>query len=136
MNPNRLDVSKLPCESKLSTIFQQWSDLQEGESFVLVNGFDPAPLRMQFERLYPGVHKWEYLKEGPDNVEIRITKTGASQADVPFACCSGNESDNATDNHSRQIRELDVSAEVALVWDPPWHPEMLSPSARETLGWE
>ena len=27
-------------------------------------------------------------------------------------------------------------AEVALVWDPPWHPEMLSPAARETLGWE
>ena len=27
-------------------------------------------------------------------------------------------------------------AEVTLVWDPPWHPEMLSPSARETLGWD
>lgn len=127
MNPNRLDVSKLPCESKLSTIFQQWSDLQEGESFVLVNGFDPAPLRMQFERLYPGVHKWEYLKEGPDNVEIRITKTGASQADVPFACCAGNESDNATDNHSRQIRELDVRGH-----EPPV-PMMLILEALETL---
>ncbi len=27
-------------------------------------------------------------------------------------------------------------AEVTLVWDPPWNPEMLSPAARETLGWE
>lgn len=25
---------------------------------------------------------------------------------------------------------------VELVWEPPWNPEMLSPAAREHLGWE
>lgn len=27
-------------------------------------------------------------------------------------------------------------AEVALVWEPTWSPEMLSPEARRTLGWD
>ncbi|MBN2233770.1 MAG: DUF2249 domain-containing protein [Opitutales bacterium] len=127
MNPNRLDVSKLPCESKLSTIFQQWSELKKGESFVLVNGFDPAPLRMQFERLYPGAHKWEYLKEGPDNVEIRITKTGNSSSEVAFSCCSGDESVDDNDDQPKQIRELDVRGH-----EPPV-PMMRIIEALETL---
>jgi len=29
------------------------------------------------------------------------------------------------------VREV----EVALVWDPKWTPEMMSPRAREALGW-
>ena len=29
-------------------------------------------------------------------------------------------------------REVDVQ----LVWEPPWHPGMLSPEARRQLGWE
>ena len=27
-----------------------------------------------------------------------------------------------------------VEAEVEIVWDPPWHPSMISPAARRTLG--
>jgi metal-sulfur cluster biosynthetic enzyme len=27
-------------------------------------------------------------------------------------------------------------AEVNLVWDPLWHPERLSPEARQQLGWD
>ncbi len=30
-----------------------------------------------------------------------------------------------------QAREVNVE----LVWDPPWDPEMMSPQAREKLGW-
>ena len=29
-----------------------------------------------------------------------------------------------------------AQAEVALVWDPLWTPDRLSPPARETLGWD
>lgn len=28
------------------------------------------------------------------------------------------------------------SAQVELVWEPAWNPEMLSPAAREQLGWD
>jgi metal-sulfur cluster biosynthetic enzyme len=34
-------------------------------------------------------------------------------------------------------RELggDVTVEVALVWEPPWSPERMSPRARLAMGW-
>jgi metal-sulfur cluster biosynthetic enzyme len=28
-----------------------------------------------------------------------------------------------------------VAVEVVLVWDPPWTPELMSESARQTFGW-
>ncbi len=28
------------------------------------------------------------------------------------------------------------TVDVRLVWDPPWHPGMMSPQARRQLGWE
>ncbi len=31
-----------------------------------------------------------------------------------------------------EIRAVDVR----LVWDPPWHPEMMSQEAKRQLGWE
>ncbi len=30
------------------------------------------------------------------------------------------------------VREVDVR----LVWDPPWHPDMMSAEAKRQLGWE
>ena len=29
----------------------------------------------------------------------------------------------------------DVESDVKLVWDPPWHPQMMSESAKQKLGW-
>lgn len=36
-----------------------------------------------------------------------------------------------------RIRNLDGVGEVdvALVWDPPWSPERMSPAAKAALGW-
>lgn len=28
------------------------------------------------------------------------------------------------------------SIEVKMVWDPPWHPSMMTSAARQQLGWE
>lgn len=30
----------------------------------------------------------------------------------------------------------DLTIDVALVWEPPWAPEMMNDSAREFLGWQ
>ncbi|MBI2525832.1 MAG: metal-sulfur cluster assembly factor [Candidatus Rokubacteria bacterium] len=37
----------------------------------------------------------------------------------------------------RALRKLDgvKAVPVELVWDPPWTPELMSPAAKETLGW-
>lgn len=35
----------------------------------------------------------------------------------------------------RELPQL-RAVEVRLVWDPPWHPRMMSSEARRQLGWE
>lgn len=37
----------------------------------------------------------------------------------------------------RALRKLDgvEAVRVELVWDPPWTPELMSPAAKEKLGW-
>lgn len=34
------------------------------------------------------------------------------------------------------VLPADTHLAVNLVWEPPWHPERMSPRAREVLGWE
>ena len=45
--------------------------------------------------------------------------------------------DYLTDEIERAVRKLPgVSrATVTFVWDPPWHPDMMSPEAKRCLGW-
>ncbi len=55
-------------------IFDRFHSLNEGDYFVLRNGHDPVPLRIQFEQLLPECFLWEYLPQGPDFVQVKITK--------------------------------------------------------------
>src|ERR1019366_96772 len=51
------------------------------------------------------------------------------------ACPMG---DLITENAHRAVRAAlpeGVAVEVALVWEPPWTPDMMSESARQTFGW-
>lgn len=42
----------------------------------------------------------------------------------------------ADDARTRLARVPGIeTAEVRLVWEPPWTPERMEPSAREALGW-
>jgi metal-sulfur cluster biosynthetic enzyme len=46
--------------------------------------------------------------------------------------------DLITDNARRAVGAVspqDLAVEVALVWDPPWTPDRMSESARQTFGW-
>jgi metal-sulfur cluster biosynthetic enzyme len=64
----------------------------------------------------------------PDLVRVELTMT------TP-ACPMG---DLITENADRAVRAAlpdSVAVEVALVWDPPWTPELMSESARQTFGW-
>ncbi len=43
-----------------------------------------------------------------------------------------------TDNARRAVSAAvpeGVAVDVALVWEPPWTPDMMSDSARQTFGW-
>ena len=72
---NELDVTVIPPRDKHPTIFQTYDALSVGESFVLRNDHDPAPLRYQFTYERPDAFGWEYLEQGPEVWRVRISRT-------------------------------------------------------------
>ncbi len=72
-----VDVRELECEGKFSAIFSAFDALEPGDSFILVNLFDPKPLKNQIEVRRGRNFSWEYLENAPGICRIRIGKTGA-----------------------------------------------------------
>jgi metal-sulfur cluster biosynthetic enzyme len=63
-----------------------------------------------------------------ERVHVELTMT------TP-ACPMG---DLITENARRAVSAAlpeGVAVDIALVWDPPWTPELMSDSARQTFGW-
>ena len=61
-------------------------------------------------------------------VHVELTMTSP-------ACPLG---DLITENARRAIEAAvpdGMEVDVALVWDPPWTPDLMSETARQTLGW-
>lgn len=64
----------------------------------------------------------------PERVRVELTMT------TP-ACPMG---ELITDNARRAVAAAlpqNVAVEVVLVWEPPWTPDRMSESARQTFGW-
>lgn len=64
----------------------------------------------------------------PGRVRVELTMS------TP-ACPMG---DLITDNARRAVRAVspqDLAIDVVLVWEPPWTPDMMSETARQTFGW-
>ncbi|MEP7381142.1 MAG: DUF2249 domain-containing protein [Gemmatimonadota bacterium] len=75
--PQTLDVRVIPPREKHPTIFQTFTALAPGESFVLLNDHDPKPLRYQFEAEHAGTFTWEYLEKGPAVWRVAIGRSAA-----------------------------------------------------------
>ncbi len=73
-----LDVRDMECENRCPLISETFEALEPGESFVLVNRFDPKPLRNKLESQSANGLSWEYLELGPQICRIRIGKTGGN----------------------------------------------------------
>lgn len=69
-------VPKLPAKIKHPTIFKVFESLKEDESMIIHNDHDPKPLYYQLLADHGEVFTWEYLQEGPQWWDIRITLTG------------------------------------------------------------
>lgn len=69
-----LDVRPIPPREKHPTIFQLYSSLAPGESFILVNDHDPRPLYYTFAAELPGKFGWNYLEQGPEIWKVEISK--------------------------------------------------------------
>ncbi|KAA0208055.1 MAG: DUF2249 domain-containing protein [Ignavibacteriaceae bacterium] len=71
-----LDVTKIEPRLKHSTIFEKFDALAGGEAFVIHNDHDPKPLYYQLLGERGQTFSWEYLKEGPDVWEVKLSKLG------------------------------------------------------------
>lgn len=68
------------------------------------------------------------IEIAPELVRVELTMT------TP-ACPMG---ELITDNARRAVGAVsppDLAVDVVLVWDPPWTPDRMSESARQTFGW-
>lgn len=70
-----IDVRTIEPRFRHPLIFQTFNDLNPGQSFVLVNDHDPAPLRYQFQAELEGLFSWNYEESGPEVWQVRIGKT-------------------------------------------------------------
>lgn len=84
LEPERLDVRPIPCREKHARIFNRWSELKVGESFILVNDHDPVPLYYQFSAQFPECFSWTYRMAGPEEYHVEIKRLKESPA-VPVA---------------------------------------------------
>lgn len=69
-----VDVRSLPPRNRHAAIFGTWQSIPTGEAILLVNDHDPLPLYFQFACEYQGEFHWEYVQQGPETWEVRISK--------------------------------------------------------------
>ncbi|AOZ91506.1 DUF2249 domain-containing protein [Paenibacillus crassostreae] len=69
-----VNATEYPPQLKHKVIFQTYNQLKPSEAMLLVNDHDPVPLRFQFESMHPNEFTWEYLEQGPDMFQVKISK--------------------------------------------------------------
>ncbi|HMM40874.1 MAG TPA: DUF2249 domain-containing protein [Thermomicrobiales bacterium] len=69
-----IDVRGMVPRERHPLIFSKIDSLAAGETLRLVNDHDPKPLYYQLMAERPGAIAWEYLEEGPEVWQVRMTK--------------------------------------------------------------
>ncbi|KAA5539970.1 iron-sulfur cluster repair di-iron protein [Adhaeribacter rhizoryzae] len=77
-----LDVTVIEPRLKHPTIFNRFDALAGGEYFVIHNDHDPKPLYYQLLGERGNIFKWEYLSQGPEIWEVRITKLNPKEGET------------------------------------------------------
>jgi regulator of cell morphogenesis and NO signaling len=71
-----LFVPDLAPAQKHPTVLKKFDDLQNGESFLLINDHDPIPLYYEMKAEKGDVFIWKKVENGPEVWKVEITKTG------------------------------------------------------------
>lgn len=69
-----IDVREIAPRERHPLIFQTFDDLETGSAMRLVNDHDPRPLYYQLMAERQGQAGWEYLEDGPEVWQVRISK--------------------------------------------------------------
>ena len=133
-----LDVTQIEPRLKHPTIFERFDALSGGQAFVIHNDHDPKPLYYQLIGERGEVFKWEYLLNGPEIWEVKITKlnTGEKRSSIgelvasdfrkaevfrKFGldfCCGGNKSiKEACDE--KGLDTIEVEKAIKAIDDQP-----------------
>ena len=71
---DQIDVRRVVPRERHARIFAMFDALKSGGAFVLVNDHDPKPLYYQLMAERAGQAGWEYLEDGPEVWQVRITR--------------------------------------------------------------
>ena len=80
-----VNVPDISPQYKHATIFHVFENLNPGESFIIHNDHDPKPLYYQLSSEHGDVFTWEYITQGPEWYDIRVTLKDAPQQAQPEA---------------------------------------------------
>ncbi|MBS1572077.1 MAG: iron-sulfur cluster repair di-iron protein [Bacteroidetes bacterium] len=69
-----IDVPSIEPKLKHPTIFQVFDGLLPGESLIIHNDHYPKPVYYQLLGERGDVFVWQYLEQGPENWDVRVTK--------------------------------------------------------------
>ena len=71
-----LDIPSIEPQQKHALIFDVFESLEPGESFIIHNNHDPQPVYHQLQAMHGDTFTWEYIQEGPQWWDIRVSKKG------------------------------------------------------------
>ena len=72
-----IDVREMTPRDRHPLIFQTFDDLKAGTAMRLVNDHDPKPLYYQLMAERQGQAEWEYIEDGPEVWQVRITRVAS-----------------------------------------------------------
>lgn len=87
----KINVTELEPRLKHPTIFNRYDSLEAGESFVIHNDHDPKPLYYQLVAERGQTFEWEYLLNGPEIWEVKLTKLHADQKPTTVGEMAAND---------------------------------------------
>ena len=99
-NETVINVPELEPRLKHSTIFQTFNNLKPGESMIIHNDHDPKPVYYQLSAQHGETFSWEYLQQGPEVWNIRVTKNETANEEV----------EAVTVTHKEKGREIKITA--------------------------
>jgi regulator of cell morphogenesis and NO signaling len=70
-----IHVQEIEPRLRHQTIFETFNNLQDGESLIIHNNHDPKPVYYQMLDMWGEIFTWDYLQQGPEWWDIRVTKT-------------------------------------------------------------
>lgn len=77
-----VDVPSIEPKFKHPRIFEVFDQLEKGESLIIHNDHDPKPVYYQLLGERGDVFVWEYLMQGPEFWDVRVTKRGVGESET------------------------------------------------------